>query len=74
MMVSEQVYFWQIQWAGSWMFTRKRFTEGQIRKDHPEAIRVDGSEETVLTPETLQERQQAVAKARKAEPGVRYNL
>jgi hypothetical protein len=73
-MVTEQVYFWQIQWAGRWMLTTKRFSEKQIRLEHPEAICVDGSQETVLTPETQQERLQAAAKARIAEPGVRYNL
>lgn len=73
-MVTEQVYFWQIPWAGSWMVTRQRVSEHAIRLEHPEAIRVDGSEELVFTPETQQERLQAVAKARMAEPGVRYNL
>jgi hypothetical protein len=35
---------------------------------------VDGSEETVLTPEAQQERLQAAAKARIAVHRVRYNL
>jgi hypothetical protein len=73
-MVTEQVFYWQIQWAGRWMLTRQRFSECKIREDHPEAIRVDGSEETVLTPETPQERQYATAMSRTAIPGVRYNL
>jgi hypothetical protein len=73
-MVTEQVYFWQIQWAGRWMLTTKRFSESKIREEHPEAVRVEDSKETVLTPETPLERLQSVVKARKAVPGVRYNL
>lgn len=56
------------------MLTRQRFTERAIRLEHPEAIKVDDSREVLLTPETPQERQQATARARVAEPGVRYNL
>ena len=73
-MVTEHRYLWSIQWAGRWMLTRQRFTERAIRLEHPEAIRVDDSLEVVYTPETPQERQQIAAKARMAEPGVRYNL
>lgn len=73
-MVTEEVFYWQIQWAGRWMLTRQRFTERAIRLEHPEAIKVDESREVLLTPETPQERQQAAAKARVAEPGVRYYL
>lgn len=73
-MITEQVFYWQIQWAGSWMVTRQRVSERKIREDHPEAVKVDGSEETVFIPETPQERMQAVTKARTPGPGIRYNL
>lgn len=73
-MVTEEVFYWQIQWAGRWILTRHRFTERAIRREHPEAIRVEESKEILLTPETPQERQQAAFKARMVEPGVRYNL
>lgn len=56
------------------MLTRQRFTERAIRLEHPEAVRVDDSLEVVYTPETPQERKQIAAKARMAEPGVRYIL
>lgn len=73
-MVTEKVYFWQIRWAGRWMLTTQRYSESKIRKEHPEAVRVDGSEETVVTPETPLERVQLAIKARTAGPGERYNL
>ena len=56
------------------MLTTKRFTERDIRREHPEAIRVDDSRQTVLTPETFQERVQASAAAAHSSPDVRYNI
>lgn len=73
-MVNEEVFYWQISWAGRWMMTSQRFTESAIRQEHPEAIRVDESKETWLTPETPQEWQQAATMARVVEPGVRYKM
>jgi hypothetical protein len=73
-MVSEEVYFWRIQWAGRWMLTTRRFTERDIRREHPEAIRVDESHQTVFTPETQQERMRASTEAAHSSPDVRYNL
>lgn len=73
-MVTEEVFYWQIQWAGRWMFTRQRFTERAIRLEHPEAIKVEESKEILLTPETPQEQQQVAARAHVVEPGVRYKM
>ena len=73
-MVTEEVFYWRIQWAGRWMLTTKRFTEKAIRQEHPEAIRVDDSHQTVFTPETQQERVQAAALARRVDPDVLYNF
>lgn len=73
-MVSEEVFYWQIQWAGRWMLTTRRFSEREIRQEHPEAICVDDSRQTILTPETQQERVQVAALARRADPDVRYNF
>jgi hypothetical protein len=73
-MVTEEVFYWRIQWAGRWMLTTKRFTERDIRREHPEAIRIDDSRLTVLTPETFQERVQASVAASNSSPDVRYNL
>ena len=73
-MVSEEVYFWRIQWAGRWMLTTRRLSERDVRREHPEAIRVDDSHMTILTPENQQERQQAFAAAAQSSPAVHYNL
>jgi hypothetical protein len=70
-MVTEEIYFWRIQWAGRWMFTTRRFTEREILREHPEAIRVDDSRVTILTPETQQERMHASAAASHSSPDVR---
>lgn len=71
-MITEEVYFWRIQWAGTWMFTRTRVSEKSIRLEHPEAIRIDDSKQLMLTPETPQERVQAAARTGKGSPDVVY--
>lgn len=73
-MVTEEVYFWRIQWAGRWMLTTRRFSEREIRQEHSEAIRVDDSRLTILTPENLQERLQASATVAHSSPDVLYRL
>lgn len=73
-MVTDEVYFWRIQWAGRWMLTTRRFSEREILQEHPEAIRVDDSRLTILTPETQQERLQASAAATRSGPDVEYRL
>ena len=73
-MITEEVYFWRIQWAGTWMFTRTRVSEKTIRLEHPEAVRIDDSKQLLLTPETPQERVQATAGTRKDSPDVIYRV
>ncbi len=73
-MIAEEVYFWRIQWAGTWMITRTRVSEKTIRQEHPQAIRVEESKQLVLTPETSQERMQAAARTRNASPDVVYRV
>lgn len=73
-MVFEEVHFWRIQWAGRWMLTTRRFTEREICQEHPEAICVDDSRLTILTPENQQERELAIAAASHSSPDVYYNL
>lgn len=73
-MVSEEVYFWQIQWAGRWMLTSRRHSEREVRSEHPEAIRVDDSRLTILTPENLEERTFAMKAAALGNPDVQYRL
>lgn len=45
------------------MLITRRFTEKEIRQEHPEALRVDDSRQTVFTPETAQERLRAGSEA-----------
>jgi len=73
-MITEEVYFWRIQWAGTWMFTRTRVSEKTIRQEHPEAIRVEESKQLLLTPETPQERMLAAGRTRNASPDVVYRV
>lgn len=73
-MITEEVYFWRIQWAGTWMITRTRVSEKTIRQEHPEAICIEDSKQLMLTPETLQERIQAAAGTRNASPDVVYRM
>jgi hypothetical protein len=73
-MITEEVYFWRIEWAGRWMITHNRVSEKTIRLEHPEAIRVEDSKQLVLTPETPQERTLAAARTRNASPDVVYRV
>ena len=73
-MISEETFFWQIEWAGTWMLTRTRVTESAIKREHPEARRVEGSRQLQLTPESPQERMMAVTNGRVSEPDVRYRM
>lgn len=73
-MITEEVYFWSIQWAGTWMITRTRVSEKKIRLEHPEAVCIEGSKQLILTPETPKERVQATSRAHQASPDIRYRV
>lgn len=73
-MIREEVFFWQIQWAGRWMTTFTRFTEEAIRKEHPEAIRIDGSGEIRMKPESPTERSIAQSHNRRPAPVLGSNF
>ena len=73
-MIEEDVFYWQIVWAGRWMTTTTRFTEAAIKREHPEAIRIDDSQQISFTPETPQERSLATSMRHKVHPDVSYNL
>ena len=73
-MISEETFFWQIQWAGTWMLTRTRVTERAIKREHPEARLVEGSRQLLMTPESPQERMTAVSNGRDGAPDVRYRV
>lgn len=42
-MRQEELWEWRIKWLGNWTTTMGGVTEEEIRKKHPEAIRVLGS-------------------------------
>lgn len=49
-------WLWRIRWGGCWTTTRIHRTEDEIRREHPEAQRVDGSRILVDLPDTDEER------------------
>jgi hypothetical protein len=58
-MKTVEKWLWRIRWTGRWTTTRVHFTEAEIRREHPEAERVDGSRILVDVPDTEEERQAA---------------
>lgn len=48
-------WLWRIRWAGRRTTTRAHFTEAEIRREHPDAVRVDGSRIVVGLPDTPDE-------------------
>lgn len=59
-MRSVEKWLWRIRWAGHMTTTRIHYTEQEIRRHHPEAVRVEASRVLVDLPETEQELQQAL--------------
>lgn len=55
-MRTEIQYKWRILWAGHWVTTGHHCTEEQIRKEHPEAVRIDHSRRELEVAETSDER------------------
>lgn len=43
---------WRIRWAGRWTTTRIAYTEADIRREHPEAEKMEESRILVDLPET----------------------
>ncbi len=43
---------WKIRWGGRWTSTRIHYTEEQIRREHPEARKIQESRLVVDVPET----------------------
>jgi hypothetical protein len=58
-MKTAEKWIWRIRWAGRWTTTLVPFTEDQVRAEHPEAVRVEGSRVMVKLPETEAEIQAA---------------
>jgi hypothetical protein len=55
---------WRIRWAGRMTTTRVHFTEAEIRREHPEAVRIEESRIVVAQPETDVELEAAQAQRR----------
>jgi hypothetical protein len=55
-MKTEIQYRWRILWSGHWATMGNHFTEEQIRKEHPEAVRIDDSRRELRVAETFDER------------------
>lgn len=58
-MKTVEKWLWRIRWAGRKTTTRAHFTEAEIRREHPDAERVDASRILVELPDTDEERQAA---------------
>ena len=59
-MRTEIQYRWRILWSGHWATTGHHCTEEQIRKEHPEAVRIDDSRRELKVAETFNERKNAM--------------
>jgi hypothetical protein len=59
---------WRIRWAGRSTTTRIHYTEAEIRREHPEAVRVDETRVLVAVPDTPQELERAQVQ-RRPSPG-----
>jgi hypothetical protein len=57
---------WGIRWAGRWTTTQIHRTEEDIRREHPEAQKIEASRITVQLPETEAEIDAAQRPARRS--------
>jgi hypothetical protein len=56
-MKREETWKWRIRWGGRWSTWDLYRTEAEIRREHPEAIKVEGTmriRESAETPEELE--------------------
>jgi len=68
---------WRIQWGGRWTTGKLWQTEAEVKREHPEATRVDGSERVRVAPVPITgsmyrpatEMDPRIAVARRATPG-----
>jgi len=51
-MKTEHTYRWLTKWNGKMSPTRYHATEEAIRKEHPEAVRIEGTLRVIEVPET----------------------
>jgi len=55
-MKTEIQYQWRIMWLGHWATIGHHCTEEQIRKEHPEAVRIEESRRELRVADTFDER------------------
>jgi hypothetical protein len=60
-MKTEIQYRWRIMWLGHLATTRHHCTEEQMRREHPEAIRIDDSRRELNIADTFDERKNVMA-------------
>lgn len=48
-------WHWRIRWGGRWTTTRIAYTEADVRREHPEAVRIDNTRIEVQLPDTQAE-------------------
>jgi hypothetical protein len=56
-------YKWRIKWGGRWTTTNHYATEDQIRKEHPEAVRLDNMRIEQQLLDTPEERVAAIGRS-----------
>jgi hypothetical protein len=59
-MKTEIQYRWRVVWSGHSTTTGHHCTEEQIRKEHPEAVRIDASRRELQVADTFDERKNAM--------------
>ena len=45
-------WLWRIKWGGVWTTTRIAYTENDVRREHPEAMKIESSRVVIELPET----------------------
>lgn len=68
-MKTEERWRWRIKWCGKWTITSHHAAETQIRIEHPEATRIEGTRIEQQVPETHEERLTAMYES----PGAGHN-
>lgn len=63
-------WLWRIRWAGRWTTTRIPYTQAEVRREHPEAVRIDGSRVLIELTDTEAEVEAAQRPARRGSPSV----
>ena len=61
-MREEETFIWRIKWGGRWTKTGIHYSEDAIRKEHPEAVRLDDTRKVRLVPQTDAEYQELAVK------------